>query len=115
MADNRLACNLSFAQIQFLKDKHITIQDIIFLPCTELKKSLMCTLTPEEKEQLNKLRKRGREKWLHVLECEKLEEEIQKLEGTVSKLKSEKMKYIEEIDKLKILFYLAADGSMDVL
>ena len=64
--------------------------------------------SPEEEKQLKKLRKRGREKWLNIRECEYLEGDIMELQGTARTLKAEKLQLEEEIGKLKIMCFLAA-------
>ena len=100
---------LSSTQLQLLREKHLTLENVVFLTCTELRKHLKGKVfSPEEEKQLKKLRKRGREKWLHVRECEYLGEDIRELQGTARTLKEEKLQLEEEVEKLKIKCFLAA-------
>ena len=100
---------LSSSQLQLLTKKHLTLESVVFLTCTQLRKSLKGKVfSPEEEKQLKKLRKRGREKWLHLRECENLEEDLRELQETAYALKAEKLQLEEEIDKLKIKCFLAA-------
>ena len=100
---------LGLSQLRLLQRKSISFENLVFLSCTQLKKKLKNTeFSPDEEKQLKKLRKRGREKWLHVRECEDLQGEIRQLKGTASALKNEKLELEEEIEKLKIKCFLAA-------
>ncbi|KAI6661026.1 hypothetical protein LOD99_13748 [Oopsacas minuta] len=100
---------LSSSQIRLLQGKNISLENVVFLSCTQLKKKLKDTyFSPGEEKQLKKLRKRGREKWLHIRECQYLQDDIIQLEGTAKNLKEEKRILEEEIEKLKIKCFLAA-------
>ena len=100
---------LGLPQLRLLQRKNISFENLVFLSCTQLKKKLKnVEFSPDEEKQLKKLRKRGREKWLHVRECEDLQGEIKQLEGTASALKEEKLQLEEEVEKLKIKCFLAA-------
>ena len=100
---------LSSSQQQLLREKHLTLESVVFLTCTQLRKNLKGKeFSPEEEKQLKKLRKRGREKWLNIRECEYLEGDIMELQGTARTLKAEKLQLEEEIGKLKIMCFLAA-------
>ena len=104
--------DLSTFQSQFLSEKNLTLEGVVFLSCTQLKKELKkVTMSLEDEKTLRKIRKRGREKWLHVRECEELGGNIENLKEQYYSLKEEKLQLEEEIEKLKIKCFLASDNS----
>ena len=103
---------LTYAQLELLRKGDINFEDLIFLSCTELKRYLRSQLlSRDEKKELSKLRKRGREKWLHVRECESLQAEIWQLEEIAFALSEEKLDLQVQIEKLKIQCFLAAPAN----
>lgn len=109
MSIRNLEDELSFSQLELLRKGNLTFESLMFQSCTELKRYLRSrVLSREDKSALSKLRKRGREKWLHVRDCEDLQAEIWQLEEIAFVLMEEKFQLEQEIERLKIKCVLAA-------
>ena len=108
----RSELELSSLHIKFFKNKKVTLEEVVFLSTKQLKQELKkTTFSFEENKMLRKIRKRGREKWLHGRECDELGADIERLGTEVTMLRREKLQLEEEIEKLKIKCFLASDDS----
>ena len=106
---HNLGYELNYSQLELLRKGNINYENLIFLSCTELKRYLgFQQLSHEERGELSKLRKSGREKWLYVREMEYLQQEIRRLEDLALSLMEQKLLLEIEIKKLKIMCFLAA-------
>lgn len=105
---NKLIQFLQPSQINLLNSKGLTAEELIFNSCSKLRIRLQdIQLSESEIIILKKLRKRGREKWLHIRDCNKIVSKIEEMNYTITNLKSEKVSLGEEINHLKIKCFLA--------
>ncbi|KAI6649220.1 hypothetical protein LOD99_11587 [Oopsacas minuta] len=95
--------------LKFLVSFGITLDEIVFLSCIDLRKRLMETnLTLKEVQRIKKIRKRERSKALEERELQELEDSIVSLSDIKDKLSEQKSQLHREVELYKIRTFLAS-------